>query len=204
VVAVVHLALVTATVLHMTSQRHTEETLLDATRECVLEVGVRRTTLTDVAKRAGVSRMTLYRRYPDVDHLVRDLMTREFAALLDQTNGTGNAREQLVSRAADAIRLLSANPLMQRVLSLDAEMMLPYLVDRLGSTQRLVEEFLVAQIEAGHIDGSIRFGDAKTQARVVLLTTQSMVLSTKPATSGLDFTALLDELAKQLDGALKP
>ena len=40
--------------------------------------------------------------------------------------------------------------------------------------------------------------------RVVLLTTQSMVLSTRPATSGLDFTALLDELAKQLDGALKP
>ena len=53
VVSVVHLALVTATVLHMTSQRHTHDALLDATRECVLEVGVRRTTLTDVAKRAG-------------------------------------------------------------------------------------------------------------------------------------------------------
>ena len=77
----------------------------------------------------------------------------------------------------DAIRLLSANPLMQRVLQLDADLMLPYLTDRLGSTQRLVEQFLVAQIEAGHLDGSIRFGDAKTQARVVLLSTQSMVLS---------------------------
>ncbi|KOV89738.1 TetR/AcrR family transcriptional regulator [Nocardia sp. NRRL S-836] len=188
----------------MTYQRHTDDALLDATRECVLEVGVRRTTLTDVAKRAGVSRMTLYRRFPDVDHLVRALMTREFAALLDRTNGRGNAREQLVSRAVDAIRLLGANPLMQRVLQLDAELMLPYLVDRLGSTQRLVEEFLVAQVEAGHVDGSIRFGDAKTQARVVLLTTQGMVLSTRPATSGLDPAALLDELAKQLDGALKP
>ena len=170
-------------------------------------MGVRRTTLTDVAKRAGVSRMTLYRRYPDVDHLVRALMTREFAALLEQveqSSGRGNAREQLVSRAVDAIRLLSANPIMQRVLQLDADLMLPYLTERLGSTQRLVEQFLVGQIEAGHIDGSIRFGDAKTQARVVLLSTQSMVLSTKPATSGLDFAALLDELAKQLDGALRP
>lgn len=168
---------------------------------------MRRTTLTDVAKRAGVSRMTLYRRYPDVDHLVRALMTREFAALLEQVeqaSGQGNAREQLVKRSVDAIRLLSANPLMQRVLQLDADLMLPYLTDRLGSTQRLVEQFLVGQIEAGHLDGSIRFGDAKTQARVVLLTTQSMVLSTRPATSGLDFGSLLDELAKQLDGALKP
>lgn len=181
--------------------------LLDAARECVLEVGVRRTTLTDVAKRANVSRMTLYRRYPDIDHLVRALMTREFAALLEQVEragGQGTAREQLIKRATDAIRLLSGNPLMQRVLQLDADLMLPYLTDRLGSTQRLVEQFLVGQIEAGHRDGSIRFGDAKTQARVVLLSTQAMVLSTRPATSGLDFTALLDELAKQLDGALKP
>ncbi|SDO83555.1 DNA-binding transcriptional regulator, AcrR family [Lentzea jiangxiensis] len=168
---------------------------------------MRRTTLTDVAKRAGVSRMTLYRRYPDVDHLVRALMTREFAALLaevERSSGQGNAREQLVQRAVDAIRLLDANPLMRRVMQLDADLMLPYLTDRLGSTQRLVEQFLVAQIEAGHLDGSIRFGDAKTQARVVLLSTQSMVLSTRPATSGLEFTSLLDELARQLDGALKP
>ncbi|MCP2262032.1 transcriptional regulator, TetR family, partial [Streptoalloteichus tenebrarius] len=33
-----------------------DDTLLDAARECVLAVGVRRTTLTDVARRAGVSR----------------------------------------------------------------------------------------------------------------------------------------------------
>ncbi|CAM5511644.1 hypothetical protein SHIRM173S_11244 [Streptomyces hirsutus] len=36
--------------------------MLDAVRDCVLAVGVRRTTLTDVARRAGVCRMTLYRR----------------------------------------------------------------------------------------------------------------------------------------------
>lgn len=188
----------------MTSNRHSDDALLDATRDCVLEVGVRRTTLTDVAKRANVSRMTLYRRFPDVDHLVRALMTREFAALLARTAGTGNAREQLVSRSVEAIRLLSANPLMQRVLDLDAELMLPYLVERIGDTQRLVEQFLVTQLSAGHEDGSIREGNPAVQARVVLLTTQSMVLSTRPATSGLDFEELLTELASQLDGALRP
>ena len=61
------------------SQRTVEDdALLDAAQACVLAVGVRRTTMTDVARRAGVSRMTLYRRFPDVTSLMQALMTREF------------------------------------------------------------------------------------------------------------------------------
>jgi AcrR family transcriptional regulator len=190
----------------MTSQRHTDDALLDAARDCVVEVGVRRTTLTDVAKRAGVSRMTLYRRFPDVRSLVRTLMTREFGALLREVQisgaNTGTARTRLVQHAVSAIRLLAENPLMQRVLDLDAELMLPYLVERLGSTQRLVEQFLIGQLIEGHEDGSVRAGDPTAQARLVLLTTQAMVLSVRPATTGLDFDHLLDELARFLDAAL--
>ncbi|MFD1151963.1 TetR/AcrR family transcriptional regulator [Saccharothrix hoggarensis] len=187
----------------MTSQRHSDDALLDAARDCVVEVGVRRTTLTDIAKRAGVSRMTLYRRFPDVGTLVRALMTREFTALLGRVEVTGdNARQRLVAQAIAGIRLLAADPLMRRVLDLDAELMLPYLVQRLGSTQKLVEAFLVAQVEAGHADGSIRAGSAAAQARLVLLTTQSLVLSIRPATTDLDFEELLAELAAYLDAAL--
>ena len=58
----------------------TGDELLDAARACVLAVGVRRTTFSDVARRAGVSRMTLYRRYPDLDALLAALMTYEFGA----------------------------------------------------------------------------------------------------------------------------
>jgi AcrR family transcriptional regulator len=187
----------------MTSQRHSDDALLDAARDCVVEVGVRRTTLTDIAKRAGVSRMTLYRRFPDVGTLVRALMTREFTKLLGRIPPSGdNARQRLVTQAIAGIRLLAADPLMRRVLDLDAELMLPYLVQRLGSTQRLVETFLVAQIEAGHADGSIRPGSTAAQARLVLLTTQSLVLSIRPATTDLDFDELLTELAAYLNAAL--
>ncbi|MFE2758118.1 TetR/AcrR family transcriptional regulator [Actinosynnema sp. NPDC059335] len=187
----------------MTSQRHSDDALLDAARDCVVEVGVRRTTLTDIAKRAGVSRMTLYRRFPDVGTLVRALMTREFTALLGRIEATGdNARQRLVAQAVQGIRLLAADPLLRRVLDLDAELMLPYLVRRLGSTQKLVEAFLLARVEEGHADGSIRRGSAAAQARLVLLTTQSLVLSIGPATADLDFEELLAELATHLDAAL--
>ena len=84
------------------SQRHTvvvdeQDRLLDAARECVLAVGVRRTTVTDVARRAGVSRMTLYRRFPDLEAVLAALMTREFGRLVaeaaDRSAGT-TARER--------------------------------------------------------------------------------------------------------------
>ena len=57
----------------------TTQAILDATRSSILDLGVRRTTLTEVARRADVSRMTVYRHYPDVDAILRDLMTRDVA-----------------------------------------------------------------------------------------------------------------------------
>ncbi len=42
-----------------------DDQILDAARSCVLDFGLRRTTLAEVARRAGVSRPTVYRRWPD-------------------------------------------------------------------------------------------------------------------------------------------
>ena len=188
-----------------------DDVLLDAAKECLLDVGFRRTTLTDVARRAGVSRMTLYRRFTDVRAMVADLMTREFGELLAKaTAGAASActeRERLVAQSVAGVRELWADPLLARLLDLDPELLLPYMVARIGSTQRLVEEGLLANIEAGQAEGSIRAGEPRVISRAVYLTLQSFVLSARPATSGLGRTArrkLLDELAVMLDGALRP
>src|SRR5437588_3725914 len=129
----------------MTSQRHIlpgsrvdDDLLLDAARRCVLDIGVRRTTLTGVARAAGVSRMTLYRRFPDVRSLLAALMTHEFGALLGAADpGTSpTARDRLVAATVNAVRTLADNPLMRTVLDRDPEVMLPYLVRRIGGVQR--------------------------------------------------------------------
>src|SRR4051812_49609199 len=74
--------------------------VLDATRAAVLAVGVRRTTLTDVARRAGVSRMTLYRLVPDVSTLILEVMSREFAALIPAAETTARRRRTARARIA--------------------------------------------------------------------------------------------------------
>jgi AcrR family transcriptional regulator len=189
------------------------DALLDAARECVLEVGFRRTTLTDVARRAGVSRMTLYRRFDDMRSLVADLMTREFTELMREARSRvpdgGTGRERLVATATASVEALWRNPLLARVLDVDPELLLPYLVDRVGATQRLVEPALRADVEAGQADGSIRDGDPALITRALYLVLQSFALSARPATSDLGPVAaarrkLLTELTTLLNGALRP
>src|SRR4051794_22183787 len=77
----------------MTSLRHNSpadqpgprDAYLDAARDCILDVGWRRTTLTEVARRAGVSRMTIYRTWSDMPQLLGDLMTREWGGVVAES-----------------------------------------------------------------------------------------------------------------------
>jgi AcrR family transcriptional regulator len=181
-----------------------DDALLDAARDCVLSFGVRRTTLTDIAKRAGTSRMTVYRRFPGVTSVVAALMTREFGKLLTPTETNGTAREKLVTSAVDAARALIADPLMTSVLDRDAELLLPYLVQRVGSTQRLAEKFITEQLTEGHADGSVRPGSTAAQTRVFFLTVQAFVISHRAATTDVPEDDLLAELAAGLDHGLRP
>src|SRR5919108_4151268 len=99
------------------SQRNETDRLLDAARECVLAVGVRRTTVTDVARRAGVSRMTLYRRFPDLEAILAALMTREFGRLVDEAVERADgatARERVVAIVVHGSRSLAHDPLFMR------------------------------------------------------------------------------------------
>src|SRR5438270_13867817 len=99
--------------------RDIPQQILDATRASVLAVGVRRTTLTDVARRAGVSRMTLYRLVPDVSTLILEVMSREFAALIGAAEDTARrrrtARARIAATTATLVRLMPDGPLLRRV-----------------------------------------------------------------------------------------
>lgn len=185
-----------------------DDTLLDAARTCVLTTGVRRTTLTEVARTAKVSRMTLYRRFPDVNSMLVALMTREFGLLLHRVLAAGDeavtARDRMVRGAVTTVRELAADPLMRTVLDVDADLILPYIVQRLGSTQRLAEQAIGALLTEGHADGSIRLGDQAVQARSLLLVVQSFVFSLRAATSDMDEDALLTEFEHAMDAMLRP
>ena len=176
--------------------------ILDAALASVLDVGLRRTTLADVARRAEVSRMTVYRQFGDLDALVSALLTRELTAVIaeveQQVAGLPTARERLVEAAVLTVERVSVHPLYRRVLDLDPELLLPLVVDRFGSTQQVAMATVREQLAQGRADGSVRDLDPDLAATVVQLTTQSFVFSAR-----LVDDAVRAELRHLLEGYLR-
>jgi AcrR family transcriptional regulator len=182
----------------------TTEAILDATRASVLDFGIRRTTLTDVARRAGVSRMTVYRRYPDVDAVLRDLMTREFRAGMEEiaadlTGADGHARVK--NHIMASVEGFRSSPLMAKIVDAEPELLLPYVVGRMGETQRAAIALLCSELRDGQVDGSIREGDVRVLAQALLLIAQSFVLSGGIA-EDVPEAALRAELGRIVDAVL--
>ncbi len=176
----------------MTSTRHNDiapapsgvapdDRYLDAAREAILAVGWSRTTLTDIARRAGVSRMTLYRRWPDTQTLLADLMTREWGRVVDEAVSSLDPAADPLRRITDGVvatvRGLRADDLLRRIIDVDPEVLLPYLLERRGRSQDLLAAALAGLIRKGQRHGSIRDGDADVVARSLLLACHGFALS---------------------------
>lgn len=188
----------------MTSIRHTpksptlsDDTLLDAAREAIVAVGWSKTTLTDVARRAGVSRMTLYRRWPDMGTLVADLMTREWTLTLGEVLDDS---DDIAGTVLAVVRALRGNELLRRIIELDPQVLLPYLLERPGRSQELLSDVLVGQIKKGQKAGTVRRGNATTLARSILLAAHGFTLSAHTMGSTETFDR---ELRVMLQGYLR-
>lgn len=184
----------------------TTDAILDAARACVLDFGFRRTTLSDVARRAGISRVTVYRRYPDLDAVVRDLMTREFGSLMEEVEASvdgATSRERVAARTTESVRALRVHPLLRKVMEAEPELMLPYMIGHVGGTQRHAAALIGVTVAEGQRDGSIRAGDPATVARTVLLIAQSFLLWGEADEDGAE-EALLAELHHAVDASLRP
>lgn len=190
------------------SQRYSDATLLDAARSCVAEHGIGRTTVSDVARRAGASRMTVYRVFPDAATLWSTLLTREVgmivAAAEDAAAGAANARGRLVGATLHAVCALRDDAVIRRVIELDGDRLLPYLTVRRGQAQEIALAAIAAHLEAGAADGSIRPLDAAAAARLLEMLIRSVVTAA-PGLVDDGLTPRIDQqLHDLLDAYLRP
>ncbi|MBN9186423.1 MAG: TetR/AcrR family transcriptional regulator [Microbacterium sp.] len=183
----------------------THTAILDAALAEVLAHGIRRTTASDIARRAGVSRQTLYRYWPDAQALFAALVTRELLAALPPDGGEGPATlDDLVSLLADTAEAVRRMPLVDRLRDTDPELFARYILERLGTSQRAIHADLVVRIAGGQARGIVRAGDAAAMAAMVLLLIQSAIQSAPLMDEWLDAASWRTELALAVGGYLRP
>jgi AcrR family transcriptional regulator len=182
----------------------TETAILDAALAEVLAHGIRRTTASDIARRCGIARQTLYRYWPDAQAVFAALVTRELVAALPADAGESGDLEALVDLlvgTADRVRSL---PLVDRLRDTDPELFARYILDRLGTSQRAIHAETERRIQAGQRAGFVRSGDAAQLAAMVLLIAQSAVQSAPLVVEWLSQDAWRAELSAALRGYLAP
>jgi TetR/AcrR family transcriptional regulator, repressor for uid operon len=97
----------------------TSQRILDAALAEAAAVGLQRITVEDVVRRAGVSRMTVYRRYPRRDDLVGALVRREtqrfLAAVAVAIESVDDPNEGVGEAFIAAVTFAREHPILRRV-----------------------------------------------------------------------------------------
>lgn len=174
--------------------------ILRAAASCVVDFGVDRVTLAEIARRAGVSRPTVYRRWPDTRSIVADLLTNHIARAVLEVPECGEGREALVDRVVTVTNRLLDDEVVMRVMHSD--LALVYISGRLGRSQTIVVETLADWLRVAQRGGFVRPGDPRQLSAMVLLITQSIIQSAHIVRPILDTDALTAELTYALNGYL--
>jgi len=178
--------------------------ILDAAASCVLAYGVDRVTLAEIARRAGVSRPTIYRRWPDTRALLAALLTARIIRVLRDLPSRGGGREALVERIVGVAERLRHDEVVMSVFHTAPELAMVYIAERLGTSQQILIEAVATELKAAQRDGSVRAGDPRQLAAMCLLITQSTIQSAQIVEPILDAESLAVELAHSLNGYLRP
>ncbi len=178
----------------------TGERILQAAASCVVVFGVDRVTLAEIARRAGVSRPTVYRRWPDTRSIVSALMTSHITEVMREVPVDGDDREALVKQVVAVADRLRGDDLVMSVLH--SELARVYITERLGTSQQFLIDGLAARLEVAQQTGSVRAGDPRQLATMVLLIAQSTIQSADIVAPILDSEALATELTYSLNGYL--
>ena len=140
----------------------TSERILDAALELAAASGLRHLTMDDAAARAGVGRMTVYRRFGDRQSLIDALAAREvracIAALDRAVDPALPAAEGIARGFVASIALIRSHPLLQRFARHEPQTALVALNADDGAIVAMGREFVAARIRDAQAEGELNPG----------------------------------------------
>lgn len=137
--------------------------IVDAARDQFGEAGIRLSTMEDVARRASVARITVYRRFPTKDALVEEVTLNEFRKyfgqfLIDIHDATTVA-DRVVVGFVTSVREMRRNPLLGGLLTAEPDAVTTSMVGGGGHMVSVVQQFVAGQLrreqDAGNVSPAV-------------------------------------------------
>ena len=188
----------------MRNVKDVEERILDAAARLARIAPGRPAPIAELARQAGVSRPTVYRRFADGDAVVRALWQREVGRLLEATPRTGDTRAALVEQVVELAERISTHEVLAPTFHTDQALIARYIVEYLGAAQRALLHVLEEEIAIVQRSKTVRSGSPRELAAMTLLIAQSAIQSRTMIAEYLPDASWRRELARALDGYLKP
>lgn len=155
--------------------------ILDGALDAFLDFGVRRTNMAEIARRAGISPATLYRRYAQKSDLVAAVGLREaeqiLAAIEEAVDLTAPPLEQLTVVHLTVAHRLRSNKLLQRVLATEPETVLPKITVEADPILQIGRDYLAAFLTRLQAEGHLPAYDVRPVADCLARLAQSEVLT---------------------------
>jgi AcrR family transcriptional regulator len=177
----------------------TTERILDAALEQFEESGIRRSSVEAVARRAGVSRVTVYRRFPRKQSLVNAVAAREatrmIAAADEHITGIPDAETRTVEGFVFLLQRLREHELTRRLIAIEPDSVLTSLTVDAGPVIELATRYVAQQIRRGQEEGAFPAYEAEPVAELLARFAHSLVLTPR-ALVDFDDTEAVREFAR--------
>jgi AcrR family transcriptional regulator len=139
----------------------------------VEDFGLRRFTIDDVARRAGVSRVTIYRYFPRRERLIEAVVLHELHRFLRRIDAVvrplQTTEERLVEGFVHAVLDLRSHRLLARLLRTESELILPQLTVRAGPVLAAAREFIAGYARDDARRGGLRLEEPQIEGVSELL-----------------------------------
>ncbi|WP_063040440.1 TetR/AcrR family transcriptional regulator [Nocardia pseudovaccinii] len=126
------------------------EKLLESALSAFLDFGIKRTSMGEIARRAGISPATLYRRFESKNDLVEAVSVREaqrFVAEIDKrVQKVDGVEEQLIEIFVAVITEIAGNELLRRLLRTEPDLILPRLTTEAGPIIAVGRSYLAEKL----------------------------------------------------------
>jgi len=173
----------------------TTDVVIDSALSAFLDFGIRRTSMGEIARRAGISPATLYRRYAQKSDVVLAVGMREAERMLEHlertVDVTASPLQQLTTLHVEVSDQLRSNALLRRVLDTEPDSVLPKLTIGADPILDIGRGYLAAFLIRLQHEGHLPAYDVAPVADLLARLAQSEVLTPSrepmPRSAATDF-----------------